>query len=61
MVGARALQRVKLETGDVILTGTPSGAGARFDPPRYLLPGDKVDVEVARVGLLSNTVVDDEP
>jgi 5-carboxymethyl-2-hydroxymuconate isomerase len=49
-----------LEPGDVILTGTPSGAGARFDPPRYLKPGDRVDVEVSRVGLLSNTVVDDE-
>jgi 2-keto-4-pentenoate hydratase/2-oxohepta-3-ene-1,7-dioic acid hydratase in catechol pathway len=50
-----------LEPGDVILTGTPSGAGARFDPPRYLKPGDKVDVEISRVGLLSNIVVDDEP
>jgi 2-keto-4-pentenoate hydratase/2-oxohepta-3-ene-1,7-dioic acid hydratase in catechol pathway len=49
-----------LEPGDVILTGTPSGAGARFDPPRYLQPGDRVDVEVSRVGLLTNTVVDDE-
>lgn len=50
-----------LEPGDVILTGTPSGAGARFDPPRYLKAGDRVDVEIPRVGLLSNTVVDDEP
>jgi 2-keto-4-pentenoate hydratase/2-oxohepta-3-ene-1,7-dioic acid hydratase in catechol pathway len=49
-----------LEPGDVILTGTPSGAGARFDPPRYLKAGDRVDVEISRVGLLSNTVVDDE-
>ena len=48
-----------LEPGDVILTGTPSGAGARLDPPRYLQPGDVVEVEVARVGLLRNTVVDD--
>ena len=48
-----------LEPGDVILTGTPSGAGARLDPPQYLQPGDVVEVEVARVGLLSNTVVDD--
>ena len=48
-----------LEPGDVILTGTPSGAGARLDPPRYLKPGDVVEVEVARVGLLRNTVVDD--
>ena len=49
-----------LEPGDVILSGTPSGAGARFDPPRYLKAGDRVDVEVSRVGLLTNTVVDDE-
>jgi len=48
-----------LEPGDVILSGTPSGAGARFDPPRYLVPGDVVKVEVSRVGVLSNTVVDD--
>jgi 2-keto-4-pentenoate hydratase/2-oxohepta-3-ene-1,7-dioic acid hydratase in catechol pathway len=49
-----------LESGDVILTGTPSGAGARFDPPRYLRPGDVVEVEVPGVGLLKNHVVDDE-
>ena len=48
-----------LEPGDVILSGTPSGAGARFDPPRFLVPGDVVRVEVSRVGVLSNTVVDD--
>jgi 2-keto-4-pentenoate hydratase/2-oxohepta-3-ene-1,7-dioic acid hydratase in catechol pathway len=49
-----------LEPGDVIFTGTPSGAGARFDPPRYLQPGDVVEVEVSGVGVLSNTVIDDE-
>lgn len=48
-----------LEPGDVILTGTPSGAGARLDPPRYLVPGDVVEVEVSRVGVLRNEVVDD--
>ena len=48
-----------LEPGDVIFTGTPSGAGARFDPPRYLVAGDMVEVEVSRVGILLNTVVDD--
>ncbi len=48
-----------LEPGDVIFTGTPSGAGARFDPPRYLVPGDVVEVEVSRVGTLRNEVVDD--
>jgi 2-keto-4-pentenoate hydratase/2-oxohepta-3-ene-1,7-dioic acid hydratase in catechol pathway len=48
-----------LEPGDVILTGTPSGAGARLDPPRYLVPGDVVEVEVSRVGVLRNEVIDD--
>jgi 5-carboxymethyl-2-hydroxymuconate isomerase len=49
-----------LESGDVILTGTPSGAGARLDPPRYLQAGDVVEVDIARVGLLRNRVMDDE-
>lgn len=48
-----------LEPGDVILTGTPSGAGARLTPPRYLGPGDVVEVEVSRVGVLRNEVADD--
>jgi 2-keto-4-pentenoate hydratase/2-oxohepta-3-ene-1,7-dioic acid hydratase in catechol pathway len=49
-----------LEPGDVILTGTPSGAGARFDPPRYLEAGDQVEVGISRLGLLRNTVVNDD-
>lgn len=49
-----------LEVGDIILTGTPSGAGARLDPPRYLRPGDTVEVEVSRVGVLRNAVIDDD-
>jgi len=48
-----------LEPGDVILSGTPSGSGARLDPPRYLQPGDVVEVEVSRVGTLRNTVIAD--
>jgi len=48
-----------LEPGDVILTGTPSGAGARFDPPRYLKAGDTVEVEVSGIGTLRNRVVDE--
>ena len=43
----------------VIATGTPIGAGARFDPPKYLLPGDRVEVEVSGVGVLANEVIDD--
>ncbi|MGR8918204.1 MAG: fumarylacetoacetate hydrolase family protein [Gammaproteobacteria bacterium] len=47
----------ELKPGDVIATGTPNGAGARFDPPKYLKPGDRVEVEVPGVGVLSNPVV----
>jgi 5-carboxymethyl-2-hydroxymuconate isomerase len=50
----------ELRPGDVIATGTPTGAGARFDPPRYLRPGDQVEVEVDGVGTLVNAVVDEE-
>ena len=42
-----------------IVTGTPTGAGARFDPPRYLKPGDVVEVEAEGIGLLRNGVIDE--
>ena len=45
-----------LAPGDIIATGTPIGAGIRFDPPRFLKPGDVVEIEVQGVGVLSNTV-----
>ena len=48
-----------LQPGDIIATGTPNGAGARFDPPRYLKPGDTIDVTVEGVGTLSNGVIDE--
>jgi 2-keto-4-pentenoate hydratase/2-oxohepta-3-ene-1,7-dioic acid hydratase in catechol pathway len=50
-----------LVPGDVIATGTPTGAGARFDPPRYLKPGDVVEVEADGVGVLRNGVIDETP
>jgi len=50
-----------LVPGDVIVTGTPTGAGARFDPPRYLKPGDVVEVEADNIGLLRNGVIDETP
>ncbi len=46
-----------LKPGDVIATGTPLGAGARFDPPKYLRPGDTVEVTVSGIGTLGNHVV----
>jgi 2-keto-4-pentenoate hydratase/2-oxohepta-3-ene-1,7-dioic acid hydratase in catechol pathway len=42
--------------GDIIVTGTPTGSGARFDPPRFLKAGDRVRVEVSKVGALENVV-----
>jgi len=49
-----------LAPGDIILTGTPAGIGARFDPPRYLAPGDVVEVAAEGLGVLRNTVADEE-
>ncbi len=46
----------RLQPGDIIATGTPNGAGARFDPPKYLRDGDVVEVEVPGIGVLKNTV-----
>ena len=48
-----------LVPGDVILSGTPTGAGARFEPPRWLVPGDVIEVEADGIGRLSNGVVDE--
>jgi 2-keto-4-pentenoate hydratase/2-oxohepta-3-ene-1,7-dioic acid hydratase in catechol pathway len=48
-----------LVPGDIIVTGTPTGAGARFDPPRYLKPGDVVEVEADGIGVLRNPVSDE--
>lgn len=45
-----------LKPGDMIATGTPTGAGARFNPPRWLKPGDLVEVESSGIGVLSNIV-----
>lgn len=49
-----------LQPGDVIVTGTPTGSGARLDPPQFLKPGDVVEVEVAGIGTLRNTIEDEE-
>ncbi|MGR3757372.1 MAG: fumarylacetoacetate hydrolase family protein [Tranquillimonas sp.] len=46
---------VTLNPGDVIATGTPAGVGVGFEPPKYLRPGDVVEVEIAGIGKLRNT------
>jgi 2-keto-4-pentenoate hydratase/2-oxohepta-3-ene-1,7-dioic acid hydratase in catechol pathway len=45
--------------GDVIITGTPGGVGARRSPQVFLHPGDVVEVEIDKVGVLRNTILDD--
>ena len=50
-----------LQPGDVIFSGTPTGAGARFDPPIWLEPGDVVEVSVPEIGTLRNLVRDEFP
>lgn len=48
-----------LVPGDVIVCGTPTGAGARFDPPIWLQPGDVIEVEAEGIGILRNGVEDE--
>ncbi len=49
-----------LVPGDVLVCGTPTGAGARFDPPIWLKPGDVIEVEADGIGVLRNTVADEK-
>lgn len=48
-----------LSPGDVILTGTPGGVGAKREPPLWMTPGDVVEVDISGVGLLRNEIVDE--
>lgn len=48
-----------LMPGDIISTGTPTGAGATHDPPVWLKPGDTIEVEADGIGTLRNTVEDE--
>jgi 2-keto-4-pentenoate hydratase/2-oxohepta-3-ene-1,7-dioic acid hydratase in catechol pathway len=50
-----------LAAGDVIVTGTPGGVGARREPPVWMKAGDVFEVEIDRVGVLRNTIADEEP
>ena len=49
----------RLEPGDVIVTGTPGGVGAKRTPPLWLKPGDIVEVEIDKLGVLRNGVADE--
>ena len=50
---------IPLAPGDVIVSGTPGGVGARRDPPVWMKAGDVVEIEVDKIGILRNTVADD--
>ena len=50
-------QGITLAPGDLIVTGTPSGVGAARKPPVFMKPGDVCEVEVERIGVLRNPVV----
>ncbi|PLN79606.1 hypothetical protein BDW42DRAFT_195081 [Aspergillus taichungensis] len=50
-------QGTTLQKGSLIMTGTPSGVGSGLQPPKYLKPGTQMDVSVAGIGTLRNSVV----
>ncbi|WP_316571122.1 fumarylacetoacetate hydrolase family protein [Neobacillus sp. YIM B06451] len=45
-----------LEPGDIIATGTPAGVGKGFNPPKFLSPGDTIEIEIEKIGVLRNTI-----
>lgn len=49
-------QGTTLEPGDIIATGTPSGVGKGFNPPKYLQPGDVIEIEIDELGVLRNSI-----
>nr|WP_249158614.1 fumarylacetoacetate hydrolase family protein [Bradyrhizobium jicamae] len=50
---------ITLAPGDLIVTGTPSGVGGARKPPLFMKPGDLCEVEIERIGILSNEVVEE--
>ncbi|MFN5511229.1 MAG: fumarylacetoacetate hydrolase family protein, partial [Burkholderiales bacterium] len=48
-----------LQAGDVIVTGTPGGVGARRNPPVWMKAGDVIEIGIDKVGVLRNTITDD--
>jgi 2-keto-4-pentenoate hydratase/2-oxohepta-3-ene-1,7-dioic acid hydratase in catechol pathway len=49
----------ELRPGDVIITGTTGGVGAYRQPPLWMKPGDAVEVEISKIGVLKNSIVDE--
>ncbi len=51
-------ESLTLEPGDVVVMGTPGGVGYARTPPVWMKPGDRIEVEIEGVGVLSNPVTD---
>lgn len=51
----------RLQPGDVISTGTPEGVGWARTPPVWMAPGDRIEVEISGIGILSNSVASAQP
>jgi 2-keto-4-pentenoate hydratase/2-oxohepta-3-ene-1,7-dioic acid hydratase in catechol pathway len=49
-----------LNPGDLIVTGTPGGVGFKRNPPVFMKPGDVAEVEIERIGVLVNTIADEQ-
>ena len=47
---------ITLEPGDIIATGTPGGVGVAFNPPKFLKPGDQLELTISSIGTLKNTI-----
>ena len=50
---------ITIEPGDIVATGTPAGCGIGFDPPKWLVPGDVVEVTIGGIGTLRSPIVAD--
>ena len=49
-----------LEPGDIIATGSPEGTGGSLDPQLWLSEGDSIEFEISEIGILKNTVIDEQ-
>jgi 2-keto-4-pentenoate hydratase/2-oxohepta-3-ene-1,7-dioic acid hydratase in catechol pathway len=52
-------EAMTLNSGDVIVTGTPSGVGLSRKPPLFMRPGDLVEIEIEKIGVLSNPIAEE--
>ena len=53
-------EAITLEPGDVVVMGTPAGVGYARTPPVWMQPGDRIEIEIEGIGVLGNTVTDEE-